>query len=208
MALRVGGYGLLRDIMRGHVKRILTDRNIEPTFAPIDMDQYRAIKDDYQNEIMPRALTTDPKDLTPGEKDWVRERFYALVNMPLAAMQRWSKDPRILDATYRGLPYETHLFRKHLRELMSLKRGGRPNGRGWTDRGYRTAQASIFVIHHLFRRNRVQYFSWVALQNFGCDWQRSWRGFYFRKLPAKVQAKAAQRLAVLRKKKLTESPVF
>jgi hypothetical protein len=200
LAMRIGGRGLLRAILRTNIKRVLLLKTVV-NFKPIELKEFQAAQTAYQNEPIPSVLTTDPKQLSVGDRLWLRNRYYQLVNMPASAVRRWYTDPRTVDCTLNRHPYEMLLVNRQIRDVLSLQSSGHRNGSGWSNRSYATAQKSIFVIQHLFRTFGIQYFAWVFLQSFGHDWRRSLRGRTLRPLPPDTALVATKRLQQLRRTK-------
>ena len=200
LALKVGGRSLLKAILRANIRRVLVTKSIVH-FKPIDLKTFQAVQDEYQNEPMPKVLSEDPKKLTEGDKLWLRNRYYQLVNAPPASLQRWLHDPRTVDCTLNGKPFEMLLVNTAIRDVRSLQSVGHRDGSGWSDRSYATAQKCIFVISHLFRMYGVQYFQWVWLQSFGHDWTRSLPSLPRRPLPPDTMLIAAERLRKLHGKR-------
>ena len=205
MALKIGGYFLLRAILRAHInafRRRLSDPMAgNPEVKDLTTEQANAMRlewsqnDHFQMDQLPRVMTAPVEELTDSERAWIRGRFYDFVNMPLTTLNRWLRDPLVEDGTDKRLYQAGLRARQHIRNLSYMKASTRRDGHGWRPRDYDTARRSIFVVQNLLRPRIIDYPTWVLLQNFGHDWTRTFTMRPQRRLPMAVeeQIKAARR---------------
>ena len=196
MALKVGGYFLLRAILRSRrnaFRRRLPELPVGALgVKDLTPEQANALhldwneNDRFQTEDLADVMTAPVEELSDSERAWIRGRFYHFVNMPLTVMTRWTRDPLVADGTDKKFhsPLRAKL---HLRNLEHMKAGTRRDGHGWRPRDYDTARRSIFVVQSLLNPRVIDYQTWVILQNFGHDWTRTFTMRPQRRLPITLE---------------------
>ena len=188
LARKIGGYWLVAQMVRAH--------GFHPYYRPRFMKtsealarQYSGVEDKYLLEQVPELLTKDPAFLSEDERRFLRAQFTDMVNMPHNLVRSWIRDPRLADGVGKQR-FERLKAKLHLLEIEKIQRKNPTSGTSWSNRDYRSAQRSVFVIKNLFNPNYVDYSLWVTMRNYGRSWERPFGMRRMRSLPAKVSMDA------------------